>query len=73
MKDAETGAGVLGGAPEYRETIIILLDGLNYAATVSSNCKHLRAPTDGNARLRWGLYVFECGGYDRSRSAMRKR
>jgi hypothetical protein len=52
MKDAETGAGVLGGAPEYRETIIILLDGLNYAATVSSNCKHLRAPTDGNARLR---------------------
>jgi hypothetical protein len=41
MKDAETATEVLGSPPEYRETIIILLDGSSYMSIVSSNFEDL--------------------------------
>jgi len=69
MKDAETGAGVLGGAREYRETIIILRDGSNYTAIFSSNFEDPRR----RCSTRLDLYASECATYGRSGFAMRER
>jgi len=62
MKDAETGSGVLGSAPEYRETIIILVDGSNYTAISSSYFEDPRR----RCSTRLDLYVVECAAYERS-------
>jgi hypothetical protein len=45
MKDAETGSGVLGSAPKYRETSKILLDGWPFTAISEGYFQGLTAET----------------------------